>query len=147
MSLDFDTPLWGSEAKPRVLNDSSVTCQTPRCPSPQARPSSPTVYTVIVPSNFAFCLLHFALALCALPHVAQFATYHDGFAVYITASHCDAYISCDAVAPYHERIAFYITHHSCVSFCIGALRRSFALALRAVVLVLPETDKITQNKK
>ena len=31
----------GSEAKPRVLNDSPVDCQTPRCPSPQARPSRP----------------------------------------------------------------------------------------------------------
>ena len=27
---DIDTPLWGSEAKPRVLNDSLVDCQTPR---------------------------------------------------------------------------------------------------------------------
>ena len=27
----------GSEAKPRVLNDSPMHCQTPRCPSPQAR--------------------------------------------------------------------------------------------------------------
>ena len=30
-------PTPGSEAKPRVLNDSPVDCQTPRCPSPQAR--------------------------------------------------------------------------------------------------------------
>ena len=95
--------------------------------------SSPTVCASLEPSpNFAFCLLHFALAQpsltcrgrlhpegtssnlldfirprrislqgAALPHVAQFATYHDGFAVYITASLCDAYISCDSVALYH----------------------------------------------
>ena len=36
------TPLWGSEAKPRVLNDSPVDCQTQRCPSPQARLGGPS---------------------------------------------------------------------------------------------------------
>ncbi len=30
-----------SVAKPRVLNDSPVDCQTPRCPSPQARQGGP----------------------------------------------------------------------------------------------------------
>ena len=37
-----------SVAKPRVLNDSLNDCQTPRCPSPQARPSSPTRQTSTV---------------------------------------------------------------------------------------------------
>ena len=32
----------GSEAKPRVLNESPVDSQTPRRPSPQTRPLSPT---------------------------------------------------------------------------------------------------------
>ena len=31
----------GSEAKPRVLNESPVDSQTPRCPSPQARQGGP----------------------------------------------------------------------------------------------------------
>ena len=44
------------------------------------------------------------------PHVAQFATYHDGFAVYITASQCDAYISCDSVALYHAPWVHIILH-------------------------------------
>ena len=62
----FGTP--SSVAKPRVLNDSLNDCQTPRCPSPQARPSSPTVCTSIAPSpNFAFCIMHFALAPRASP--------------------------------------------------------------------------------
>ena len=33
----FLPSLLGSEAKPRVLNDSPADCQTPRCPSTQAR--------------------------------------------------------------------------------------------------------------
>ena len=62
-----------SVAKPRVLNDSLNDCQTPRCPSPQARPSSPTVCTSLQSSlNFAFCILHWRFAPRPLRFMPQF---------------------------------------------------------------------------
>ena len=83
---------------------------------------SPTDRASIPPSlNFAFCILHSAFCILhwrfAPRPTPRRAAYHDGSAVYITASHCDAYITCDAVASYHERNAFYITHQRCISLC------------------------------
>ena len=71
----------------------------------------------VVPYGLCLCKTRDKMITISQPHVAQFATYHDGFAVYITASHCDAYITCDAVALYHAPKVHIILH--------------FALALRA----------------
>ena len=48
----------GSVAKPRVLNDSPVDCQTPRCPSPQARQGDHAVVDEVESDTSNICALY-----------------------------------------------------------------------------------------
>ena len=66
----------------------------------------------VVPYGLCLCKTRDKMITISQPHVAQFATYHDGFAVYITASHCDAYITnatrsiSRTIGAYHSASAF-----------------------------------------
>ena len=101
----------GPQARP-----SSPTVCASFAPSPDfafigtPRTSSPTVYTSIAPSpNSAFCLLHFALALCASP--PRRASRHITTALPSISRHRTAMLISRATQ------SLYITHHRCISLC------------------------------